>query len=228
MLLHVPQRFHLWITAALLVAQWLAMVLIRVPGLERGVLEDGQNPAIYVERLLLGTWRYDDHYGFILSIPNYIAMVMLGMQAGQWLQSSRAPRRKVARLLGAGAAGLALGWFWGFWYPINKHLCTSSMVFWAGGWCFLLMALFYAVIDVLRWRAWAFPLVVIGSNSLLAYMASHLFGSQIAGMSGVLFAGLARHLARFGWQPFVFAMGNVLVLWSVLWLLYRHKIFWRV
>jgi predicted acyltransferase len=134
----------------------------------------------------------------------------------------------VLGLLGAGAACLAAGWIWGLWYPINKHLCTSSFVLWAGGWCFLLLAVFYGVIDVLGWRAWAFPFVVIGANALLAYVVSHLFGNQIARISGVLFAGLARHLERFGWQSFVFATGSVLVLWLILWSLYRKRIFWRV
>ena len=56
------------------------------------------------------------------------------------------------------------------------------MVLWSGGWCFLLLALFYGAIDVLGWRAWAFPLVVVGANPLLAYVLSHLFIDQIDGM----------------------------------------------
>ena len=37
-------------------------------------------------------------------------------------------------------------------FPVIKNLWTSSFVLWAGGWSFLLLALFYMVIDVWRLR----------------------------------------------------------------------------
>lgn len=40
---------------------------------------------------------------------------------------------------------------------------------WSGGFCFLLTALFHEIVDVRGWRAWAFPLVVLGTNSIAAY-----------------------------------------------------------
>ena len=113
-------------------------------------------------------------------------------------------------------------------YDLIMPLFTSSMVLWASGWCFLLLALFYGLIDMLRWRAWAFPFVVIGANALFAYMVSHVFGAQISGMSGVLFTGLARHLESFGLSSFTWSFGSVLILWLMLWFLYRNKMFWRV
>jgi len=91
-----------------------------------------------------------------------------------------------------------------------------------------LLALFYGVIDVLRWRAWAFPLVVIGANPLLAYVLSHLFMNQIDGMGLVLFGGLRTLVEPYGWAPVVRNAAAVGVLWSFLWFLYRKKVFWRV
>ncbi|MBI5395147.1 MAG: DUF5009 domain-containing protein [Verrucomicrobia bacterium] len=226
-LLHVPRRFHPWITAALLLGYWLAMVFIPVPGLGAGVLEDDRNLAAHIDRLVLGRFNAG-HHTWILSTMSFSAMVMLGMHAGQLLQSRQPERRKLLWLLAAGGAGLALGWIWSFWFPINKPMSTSSMVLWASGWCFLLLALFYGVIDVLRWRAWAFPLVVIGANALFAYMVSHLFMEQITGMGRVLFGGMARHMEPFGWKPFTITGGSVLLIWLMLLFLYRRKIFWRV
>ena len=71
-----------------------------------------------------------------------------------------------------------LGWIWagGFgwldaWrFPIIKHLWTSSMVLWAAGWCYLLLALFYPVIDVLHFRGRSFFFMVFGANAITAYM----------------------------------------------------------
>ena len=56
-------------------------------------------------------------------------------------------------------------------FPINKNLWTSSFVLRCAGLSLLFLALFYLVIDVWRLRRWAFPLIVIGSNSILIYLA---------------------------------------------------------
>ena len=102
------------------------------------------------------------------------------------------------------------------------------MVLWATGWSLLLLALFYALIDMLRWRAWAFPFVVIGANALFAYMVSSLVGSQLRGMANVLFDGLARHLESIGLSTLLRSGGSFLILWLILWFMYRKKLFWRV
>ena len=44
----------------------------------------------------------------------------------------------------------------------------------SGGWCFLLLAGFYAVLDWQGWRKWSFPLLVIGMNSIAAYCIAEL------------------------------------------------------
>jgi predicted acyltransferase len=236
MLLHVPRRFHVWITAALLVSYWLIMTLVPTPGLGAGAMEEDRNLAAWIDRSILGSHGYrhtvpggyTTHYGFFLPIMTFSATVMLGMHAGQWMNSRHSPRRKLLGLVAAGVGSLALGWAWSFWFPIIKPLFTSSMVLWACGWCFLLLALFYALTDILRWRAWAFPFVVIGANALFAYMVPHLFSAQISGMSGVLFNGLAKHLQPLGLASIVRSFGYVLIMWLILWFLYRKKLFWRV
>jgi predicted acyltransferase len=47
-------------------------------------------------------------------------------------------------------------------------------------------------------------------------------------MSGALLTGLARHLQPFGLSSFNWSLGYVLIMWLMLWFLYRHKLFWRV
>lgn len=226
-MLYVPRRIQPWITAALLVGYWLALTFIPAPGLAAGVLEDGRNLAASIDTLLMGRFSAG-HHTYILTIMTFTATVMLGMHAGRLLQSPRTERQKLQWLLAAGVGGLALGWVWGLWFPINKPLWTSSMVLWSGGWCFLLLALFYGVIDVLRWRAWALPLVVIGANPLLAYVLSHLFMKEIDGIGLVLFGGLRNVVEPYGWAPVVRTAASVVILWGLLGFLYRKKIFWRV
>ena len=56
-----------------------------------------------------------------------------------------------------------------------KRIWTPSWVLFSGGWCFLFLAGFYAVLDLLGFRFWAFPLRVIGMNSIAAYCMAGLF-----------------------------------------------------
>ena len=62
-----------------------------------------------------------------------------------------------------------------------KRIWTPSWTLFSGGWCFLLLPAFYAVVDLAGWRKPAFPLVVIGMNSIAAYMIAHLFEDFIRG-----------------------------------------------
>ena len=48
------------------------------------------------------------------------------------------------------------------------------MVLWSAGWCYLLLALFYLVIDVLGFRRWSLFFMVIGANAITAYILPRL------------------------------------------------------
>ena len=100
------------------------------------------------------------------------------------------------------------------------------MVLWAAGWSYLLLALFYLVIDVIGLRLIAFPLVVIGMNAIVAYVAYHLV-IPFEKISATLVGGLASHLNP-AVGSFVLALTTVLLVWLLLYHLYRHKIFLRI
>ena len=87
------------------------------------------------------------------------------------------------------ASGLA--WLWNFDFPINKNLWSSSFVLQCAGCSLLLLSVFYLVIDVWRFRAWTLPLVVIGSNSILIYMAPQFIDFGYA--ANFLFDGALKH-----------------------------------
>ena len=99
------------------------------------------------------------------------------------------------------------------------------MALWAGGWCFMLLGVFYLVIDVWGWRRWAFPFVVIGMNAITAYMAWHVLG--LDSISNHLLGGLAQHLSKRGAACLLNA-GSLLLLWSVLYYMYRNRTFLKV
>ena len=125
---------------------------------------------------MLRGFRRDHNFTWIVSSLGFAATVLLGSMSGHLLKGRLSAGRKLLALIALGLACLGMGWLWSYWLPINRHLWTSSMILWAGGWSFLLLALFYLVIDVAGFKRWAFFFVVIGANALLAYVFDQFFG----------------------------------------------------
>jgi predicted acyltransferase len=210
----------------LLIGYWLLLTQLPFGGHPAGTLLPDANVALAVDEYVLGRFRDGTAYPWVLSGMTFSASVLLGVQAGHLLRSTLAPLSKFIGLAAAGLLCLTLGWAWAQWlhFPLIKHIWTSSMVLWAGGWSFLLLALFYLLIDVMGWRRWAFPLVVIGANALTIYVATHLISfSEIA---RTLVGGLAAHCGAAG--PAIIAFTSLLLAWLVVYHLYRQRIFLRV
>jgi predicted acyltransferase len=217
-------RFQALTAFALLVVFWLLMSLVPVPGVGAGHYDPDGNLALWIDKAVMGEHQDHTHYTWILSSLGFGATVLIGVLAGTLLRSQLPPITRLRILVLAGIACLAAGWGWSFAMPIIKHLWTSSMVLWAGGWSLLLLAAFYALIDVLGWRRWSWVFVVIGANAILAYMAQPLFDLRHLGEH--LFGKLCDHLGD-GREAALAAL-TYLILWLVLWGLYRARIFIRI
>ncbi len=168
-------------------------------------------------------------YATLSFIPT-LGTMLLGLIAGGVIRSQRAPWAKVRWLAAAGIisllAGAALGWLGVC--PMVKRIWTPSWVLFSGGWCLLLTAGFYVLLDIWNRKAWAFPFVVIGMNSIAAYCMAHLFDGFIA-------SSLKTHLGQsafriFG-EPYPTLVRGALVLlvmWCLLFWMYRRKLFLRL
>jgi predicted acyltransferase len=88
----------------------------------------------------------------------------------------------------------------------------------------ILLALFYTVIDVIKFRTWAFFFVVIGVNAITIYVAQAIIPFDVIARN--VFGGLARVSGTY--QPLVLPIGEVLIEWLLLFYLYRNRIFLRV
>jgi predicted acyltransferase len=156
--------------------------------------------------------------------------MILGLIAGTVLRSDRDSAAKIRWLAIAGAAclfgGAALGWL-GI-VPVVKRIWTPSWVLYSGGWCFLLLGLFYWAIDFRQNRRWSFALVVIGANSIAAYLIAHLFDAFIA-------RNLITHLGTgpFRWfgaayEPLAHGFATLLLMWLLLYWMWRRKLFLKI
>jgi len=168
-------------------------------------------------------------YATLSFIPTLGTMI-LGLVAGGILRGPRLPSGRVRWLVTAALAGLASGWLLGALgiCPVVKRIWTPSFTLWSGGWCFLLLAAFYEVIDVLGRRRWAFPLIVIGTNSIAAYCMNWLSVRFIeASLQTHLGEGAFRVLGD-AYAPLLMGIAVLAVVWIILYWMYRRRLFLRI
>jgi predicted acyltransferase len=216
-------RMQAVITVAFLLYYWAVMMLAPVPRVGSGVLLPGKNFATWVDRLVLGRFHFGENTWFV-TYPAFASSIMLGVLAGHLLRSERQPRIKCALLAAAGVVCLAVGLLLSLAFPIIKLLWTSSFVLVCGGLSFLALAAFYGMIDVLGWRRWAFAFAVIGMNSIAVYFGTMLFDFR---RIGNIFVGSL--LPRVGpWNAALESGAALIIVWLVLYWMYRTKTFVKV
>jgi predicted acyltransferase len=164
-----------------------------------------------------------------LSFIPTLGTMILGLFAGQWLRNS-APQIPFRRLLIAGAACLAAGVILHYTgiCPIVKRIWTPAWTLFSGGICFLFLAAFSWVIDAKGYRKWSFPLIVIGMNSIAAYLIAHLFESFIAGSFRTHLGPNAFRILGPGLEPLLSGIAILLTFWVILYWMYRRKLFLRI
>jgi predicted acyltransferase len=225
--LNVRVRCQLLWIAGLLVGYWAALKFIPVPGYGAGDLAPGHTLTDFVDRSLIPgrLYRGDrDPEGLLGTIPA-IATALSGAVTGQLLKSQRlSGYLKTALMVIAGLVSLVVAALWNLDFPINKNLWSSSFVLHCAGLSLLLLALFYLVIDVWQFRAWTLFFVVIGSNSILAYMAREFVDFGFTAQ--FFFGGALRRTGEY--QELLTAVAVTFVEWLLLYLLYRKRIFLKV
>jgi predicted acyltransferase len=226
-MLHFSARVQHIICAALLLLFWALLAWVPVPGFGAGVLTKDGNLAMYIDQHVLG--RFQDGgpwwpYTWILSSITFGATVLTGVFTGQFLQRNMPGSYKAFGLMAIGLIYIALGCLWGVWFPIIKHIWTSSFVLLSSGVSMILLGIFYLVIDVWGWKKWAFGFIVIGSNAIVAYMIVRIV--NFGDIANKIVGGLAPRTGS--WADFVHATAAFGILWLVLWYMYRNKTFIKI
>jgi predicted acyltransferase len=247
-----------WIALGLiLVGYWAAFALWPLPGADFDWARVGVSSQWLSEHALQGfaahwnknsnlAWAFDNWFlnlfprekPFVFNAGGYstlsfiptLGTMILGLIAGETLRSERKAGAKVAWFAIAGVTAIAVGWALGAagLCPVVKRIWTPSWVLFSGGICFLALGLFHALVDVYGRRRWAFPLVVIGMNSIAAYLMESRFHQFLE-------EAWQRHLgpdipAVFGtdYAPFFIGVCVVLSYWLLLYGMWRKKFFLRV
>jgi predicted acyltransferase len=172
----------------------------------------------------------DNDGGYLtLSFIPTLGTMILGLVAGRWLRAA-APRIPLERFIIAGVIGIAAGLLLHYTgiCPIVKRIWTPAWTLFSGGVCFLLLAAFCWVIEVKGYRKWAFPLVVVGMNSIAAYLIAHLCEDFVT-RSFQIHLGEGPFLL-FGpaFQPLLLGSAVLVTYWLMLWWMYRRKLFLKI
>jgi predicted acyltransferase len=165
-----------------------------------------------------------------------LATMILGLIAGGVLAKPWPAGAKLTAFLIAGAAGIGLGEASEALEicPVVKIIWTPAWVLYSGGWTFLMLAVFYLIIEIIGFWHWAFPLFVIGANSIAAYCLY-----QVSAFRSFIAGSFKTHLAPdvfkvfdgwggVNWEPMVQGAVVLLTLWLILFWMYRNKIFVRI
>ncbi|MFC1502058.1 acyltransferase family protein [bacterium] len=212
-------------TIGLLVLTELLYRFWPVAGFNQPFVPD-QNFGSYIDMLLMGKLS-GGHWVAFNAVPT-TAHTMWGVLAGLVLRSQRSEMQKVKILLFAGLLGVVLGFALNPLTPIIKRICTSSFVIVSGGWCLIVLAFWYWLVDVKKVRKFPIFFTIVGLNPIFIYLFAETGGTQWLSRIISPFT-----LGLFGWigdLPSQLITGITLwfLLWSICYFLYRRRIFIKI
>ena len=253
--LRTSVRQQIVILASILLGYWIVMTALPVPGegtIGALLLDDPQRTmAAWVDRLVLdwSRWGLGNHLwassvtwdpeGVLSTLPA-VGTVMLGNLAGRWIGERRPLTERLAALSAAGAIAMMFGSMWGWAFPINKSLWTSSYVLFTGGLAALSLATVMWIVDFHRVRRFTTLFVIYGINPIVAFIGSAVMarciysifkvtwgGERIPLQEGIYRALFASWLSPLN-ASLAFAVSFVLLWYAILALLHRRGIILKV
>lgn len=164
-----------------------------------------------------------------LSFIPTLGTMLLGLTAGRWLITS-APKTPLLKFLIAAIALMSGGLFLHLTgiCPIVKRIWTPSWTLFSGGVCFLFLAIFSWFIDVKNHKRIAFPLVVVGINSMAAYLIAELLRDFVQNSFRINLGASALNIFGTALEPFTLGMLTLVTYWLILFWMFRNKIFIRI
>lgn len=233
--LNTGWKAQAWTGAVILIAYWLAMTLIPTPGMGKPMLEPGINLAAWIDLQLLPgrMWQGDwDPEGILSTFPAIVTGIT-GMLAGKLIVSGISRERIVIWLFVAGFISAILGEAWGWVFPINKNIWTSSYVLYTSGLASMTLATAIFLIDILGYRRGTKFGVIYGANAITAYVLAGVLSGLFYRIPYWGGESLNHHFVDALWSAgldpriasLIYALMYVFVIFIPVYILYRKKIF---
>ena len=243
-----PRKIQWFIVAAILVGYYLLFALTPVyqtagnpegyPMWE-GYLANwnlNANPAHFADVWFLNLFSretpftfHESGYNTLNFIPS-LAIMILGLIAGELLRSEKSDGVKLTSLLSLGVCSLALGYFLDYAgvCPLVKKTWTPTFTIFSGGWCMIILGVLYGTIDIAKIRVWNFPLIVIGMNSIALYIMLHFLPELIDSTFKIHIGENYSHFLGLHFSKLVTNAISGIVLWAICFWMYRRKIFLKI
>ena len=231
LLLHLSRKGQVVATLLLLTGYWALLTFLGdftpdgnfAEAVDRAVLGRVRDGVTYAED---GSWSFSDNYRYtwVLTSMVFGVTTMLGAFAGQIMKNGKDKRKNSQLLFIIGGALLVSAWLLSFQTPIIKKIWSASMTLWSGGLCFLLMALFYYIVDYKGWSKRLNWLKIYGMNSIVAYTLGMVINFRSAAHS--LLWGLEKYTGDYYSAVLTFA--NFLILFLILQLMYKLRVFVKI
>lgn len=245
-----------WIAfSAILFGYWLAWALYPAPGPNFDWGAVGVTPD-FKDHILTGFaahWNKNSNFGqmfdvwflnlfprpsrFIYNDGGYLTLsfiptlgtMLLGVAAGRWFHDA-APRIPLRKFLVAGALFCAAGLLLHFVgvCPIVKRIWTPSWTLFSGGVCFFFLTAFCWVVDVRKHHRLVFPLIVIGMNSIAAYVMAELSRNFVESSFRINLGPALLNFMGTGPEGFVINVLTLCTYWLVLYWMFHKRIFIRI
>jgi len=218
-------KFQAVVGASILVGYLLLLALVPVPGVGAVSYEKGANLVYVVDKALLphrtGEAVFLEGWGTIISTIPTIATTILGLLFGGLLRSQMTAQRKMMIIGLTGLGGLVIGYAVSLFVPVVMKMWTTSYGILSASWACLMFLCFYWILDVLGYRRWAFVFVIIGLNALAVYLCNTV--TRLDEIVGIFTKGPAAAMGSVG--PLFAALAFFAVEWSILYWMYKRKIF---
>jgi len=225
---------------------WALLRFFPVPGFGANRLDSLGFLGAYVDRAVFGIhhlWPYGttpgvgvtyDPEGILSTLPA-IATTLIGVLAGELLRTKLSLTHKAAYLAASGFVFFGAGLLLNPSFPVNKRIWSSTFVLLSGGASLVVFAVLLYIIDLKQWKRWTPPLLVFGTNAILAFALS----SMITVLTDRIHVGsptfhqwadgrgLATGMPAMD-ASLAYAIAVVLFNMAILWPLYRKRIFVRI
>ena len=249
------QKIQIAALIIILIGYWLAFALYSLPNINfdysnAGVIKDWEhnltgfaahwnkntNLAWAFDRWFLNLFPREKPFLFnsggyaTLSFIPTLGTMILGLLAGNILKSDNIPSKKLKIFIILGISGLTIGLIlnWLGICPNVKRIWTPTWVLFSGGWCFLLLAFFYWMVDVKQKSNWTYCLKVIGMNSIAAYFIADALGAYI---SKSLKIHLGENYSTIFGTPYQYLIHGglmLLIYWLILRWMFNKNLFIRI
>jgi predicted acyltransferase len=188
---------------------------------------DQHNFGNYVDLLLMNKINKGGWVA-INCLPTAVHTIA-GALAGKLLMSNSLNKIKPLVYWGLGCLLLGYGMDWLSITPIIKKIATTSFTIASLGWCLLLLAACYHVIDIRGRKNNLNFFLIIGMNSIFIYLFFEIVGARWFNdyINAIVYGLLSNHIPEL--MVNIFASLTIVMLeWGLCLFLYRKKIFFRL